>query len=93
MRPVEYLDPVGHLVVLLGVVVVVHAHPEDLADFGQGLAVDRLRTHPVPSIASWVAGSVSTANTVSAGASTVVETLTFSLLMSVQTAGTVGTHR
>src|ERR1700712_3911492 len=38
-RRVEHLDSIGHLVVALRMVVVMHSHPENLTHFGDGFAV------------------------------------------------------
>ena len=46
------------------------------------------RTHPVPSIAAWWAGSASTPNTVPTGASIVLDTARTSVVVSVLIVGT-----
>lgn len=40
MRRIEHLDPIGHLVVPIRMVGVVHGHAEDLPGRRQGLAVE-----------------------------------------------------
>ena len=93
-RRLEYLDPVRHFVVLVGVVVVVHPHHERSGRFRSKACRRRdSRTQPVPSIASCVVGSANTANTVSTGALTVVLALIVSLVIAIQTAKPPNTHR
>ena len=41
MRRIEHLDPIGHLVVPIRVVGVVHRHAEDLPRCRQGCVVER----------------------------------------------------
>ena len=92
-RRVEYFDPICHFVVLVGVVLVIHRHPQDLPGFGQALAVERC---PYPSGAvdrRMVDGSASTSKTTSAGALIVAVTLIGFSVTPIQTVVDAGSHR
>ncbi len=60
----------------------VHRHPEHVACGGDQVAANESRIHPVPSMAAWVDGSASTANTAFGAASIVVVAVTRSVSMS-----------
>ena len=72
MRRIEHLNPIGHLVVPIRMVGVVHGHAEDLPRRRQGLAVDGIADPAGAVDRSMPCRVVSTAKMASAGASMTV---------------------